>query len=114
MPFETDLVLRSKVGKKRYIVDYPLDYRRPNGELITVPAGFRTDLASVPRLFWRLLPRDGHDYRSAAVVHDYLIGQTSWSHAADVFSEALQDNGTGPLRRALMVGAVRLWGARRG
>lgn len=38
---------------------------------ITIPRGFRTDFASVPRLFWNILPPWGR-YGKAAVVHDYL------------------------------------------
>ena len=38
---------------------------------ITVPEGFQTDFASVPRFFWRLAPPWGK-YSPAAVVHDYL------------------------------------------
>lgn len=114
MSFDSDLVLRSPLGVDYYVVSEPLVYRRKSGQVITVPAGFRTDLASVPRLFWRVLPRDGGTYRAAAVVHDYLIEHASWDHAADVFDEALADNGTSPARRWLMVGAVRLWGKRRG
>ena len=37
----------------------------------TIPAGFRTDLASVPRLLTWLVPKAGKHNR-AAVVHDYL------------------------------------------
>lgn len=38
---------------------------------VTVPKGFVTDLASIPRPFWSLMPRDGQ-YADAAIVHDYL------------------------------------------
>lgn len=38
---------------------------------ITVPVGFVTDFASIPRAFWSLLRPDG-DYAYAAVIHDYL------------------------------------------
>jgi hypothetical protein len=38
---------------------------------ISVPAGFPTDLASIPRLLWNVLPPVGR-YDAAAVVHDYL------------------------------------------
>jgi hypothetical protein len=36
-----------------------------------VPAGFVNDFASIPSLFWTLLPRDG-EYTYPAIVHDYL------------------------------------------
>lgn len=42
-----------------------------NSDVISVPAGFITDLASVPRIFWTLLPPDGK-YAKAAIIHDYL------------------------------------------
>ncbi len=42
-----------------------------DGPEVIVPAGFVTDLASIPRVFWSLLPRDGA-YTFPAIVHDYL------------------------------------------
>lgn len=38
---------------------------------VTIPEGFFTDFASVPRFFWRVLPPTG-EYGKAAVVHDWL------------------------------------------
>lgn len=38
---------------------------------ITVPVGFATDLASIPRTIWNILPPVG-PYDAAAVVHDLL------------------------------------------
>lgn len=38
---------------------------------VNVPAGFVTDFASIPRVFWTILPKDG-TYTYAAIVHDYL------------------------------------------
>lgn len=38
---------------------------------VYVPAGYLTDGASVPRIFWNLLPPWGK-YGAAAIVHDYL------------------------------------------
>lgn len=110
MPFLTPLVLHSAAGEDDYQVGAPLVYERPNGEEIAVPAGFRTDLASVPRVFWRVFPRDAGGYRAAAVVHDYLCGTHPWGEAADVFDEAMRDCGAGWLQRQLIVGSVRLWG----
>lgn len=39
--------------------------------IITIPAGFITDFASIPRIFWNILPPTGK-YGKAAVVHDLL------------------------------------------
>lgn len=41
------------------------------GPTVSVPAGFVTDLTSIPRIFWTLLPTDGV-YTFPAIVHDYL------------------------------------------
>lgn len=38
---------------------------------ITIPKGFKTDLASVPRILWPLLPPFGK-YNRAAIAHDFL------------------------------------------
>jgi Protein of unknown function (DUF1353) len=37
--------------------------------IVRVPAGFVTDFASIPRVFWSLLPPTGK-YGKAAVIHD--------------------------------------------
>lgn len=42
-----------------------------NAPAVVVPAGFVTDLASIPRVFWSLLPPDGA-YTFPAIIHDYL------------------------------------------
>lgn len=42
-----------------------------NSDVISVPAGFVTDLATVPRIFWSVMPPDGK-YAKAAIIHDYL------------------------------------------
>ena len=36
-----------------------------------IPKGFRTDLASVPKLFWSILPPIGQ-WMTASIIHDYL------------------------------------------
>lgn len=41
-------------------------------KIITVPDGFETDLASIPRLFWSIdSPSDGFSM-TPAIIHDYL------------------------------------------
>lgn len=42
-----------------------------SGEWVNVPAGYLTDGASVPRVFWSMIPPWGK-YGQAAVVHDIL------------------------------------------
>jgi len=50
------------------------------GSPLTVPRGFVTDFASIPRVFWSLLPPDGQ-YTYAAIIHDYLYWEQNVSKA---------------------------------
>ena len=106
MPFESRLVLGTDLGEDDYIVDLPLAYRTHEGALIIVPVGFVTNLASVPRLFWRIFPRDGGKWRAAAVIHDYMVGVVPWSEATLIFDQALQDNGANWFQRKAMITGV--------
>lgn len=81
---------------------------------IVVPPGFRTDLASVPRLplvYWLT----GNTSTAAAVVHDYLYDsrEVSRSMADDILREASAVTGVPAWRRFLMWAGVRLGGAAR-
>jgi hypothetical protein len=42
-----------------------------SGIVITIPAGFVTDYASIPRGLWSFFPPHGQ-YSKAAIIHDYL------------------------------------------
>ena len=63
----------------------------PSEEVITVPVGPITALASVPRLLWAIFPPHGR-YAKAAIVHDYLYGQGIGckAYADQVFLEAME------------------------
>lgn len=39
---------------------------------IRIPAGFITNGANIPRVFWSIYPPNSPEYLSAVVVHDYL------------------------------------------
>lgn len=90
----------------------PLVYQSDRAGEITVPAGFITDFASVPRLpvAYLLTANCGHE---AAVVHDWLYT----THAVDrrtadaVFEEALAAGGEPVWRVWLMWAGVRIGGA---
>ena len=83
--------------------------------MIRVPVGYRTDFASIPRFFWRILPPAGR-YGKAAVVHDWLcdVSPKICDHitAANVFNEAMQVLGVNFAKRAVMVKAVKWFGPR--
>ena len=81
---------------------------------ITVPEGFVTDFASVPRapLTYWLFGGIGDE---AAVVHDFLYerGLVTREQADDVYLEALQACGVAKWRRLAMWTAVRAFGSSR-
>lgn len=83
----------------------------PSEDVITVPGGTVTDLASTPRWIWSVLPPFGQ-YAKAAIVHDYLYQQAVGSkHYADrVFLEAMTVLGVPRWRRTVMYWMVRWFG----
>lgn len=58
-----------KNGHQLYAMRNPLTFRTAAGDHVTVFAGQTTDLASIPRAVWPLLPPDG-PWALAAVFHD--------------------------------------------
>lgn len=62
----------------------------PSEEIITVPVGFITDFASVPKIFWSILPPNGI-YGKSTVIHDYLYysGIYSKSKSDEIFLESM-------------------------
>ncbi|MFE3546108.1 DUF1353 domain-containing protein [Nocardia sp. NPDC059177] len=84
-------------------------------ETFTVPAGFRTDFASVPRALVWLIPRYGA-YTRAAILHDYLC-RTEVVGRADadgLFRRCLREFGVTVPRRWMMWAAVRFGSRLRG
>lgn len=81
-----------------------------------VPAGYETDGASIPRLFWRVVgnPMQGH-YRRAAIIHDFYCDERRtrpfW-RVHYVFWEAMRTCGVGRFRAWVMWFAVRTFGPR--
>ena len=78
-----------------------------------VPGGFETDFASVPRLFWTLIPRHGR-YTKAAVIHDFLYltqpGGITRKDADGVFRRIMREEGVSFAKRWTMYSAVRAGG----
>lgn len=100
-------------GKKWVLRDsfsYDVGYKGSD-ETITVPLGFVTDFASIPRAFWALLPRWGK-YGTAAVVHDYLYWDQSLDRKKvdDIFLEGMEVLEVGKWTRMTIYNAVRLFG----
>lgn len=90
-------------------------YLSPKWGEITVPAGFVTDGASVPQVFWNILSPFG-DYFGSALIHDYLYSPANnWftrAEADEIFLEAMTLAGVPWIRRRIIYRAVRLGGWR--
>lgn len=88
------------------------------GRIIEIPenADYRTDFASVPRVFWRIVPPHGK-YAPAAVIHDWLCDQagkggidSETTHR--IFLEAMELLEVPWWKRKVMYRAVRWFGPR--
>ena len=84
------------------------------GRVVTVPAGYKTDLASVPRLLRWIVPVANAKNRKAAVVHDYLCthgdGVVKNQKQSDkVFREALGVLGLGRFKSGILYFSVRIF-----
>lgn len=90
-------------------------YVARDGRVITVPAGFVTDFASIPRLLWTIAgaPATGK-YRRAAVVHDWIyrtadVAMTR-AQADRLFLEMMEADGCAWWRREVLYDGVVVGG----
>lgn len=86
-------------------------FRFVGSRTIEVSAGFITDGASVPRVFWNLFSPTG-SYLGAAVIHDFLYATkpVSRKEADAIFLEAMKAAGVGFVSRWIVYSAVRAGG----
>ena len=132
--FTTPLLVSPLPDGRRWTIMREFKYhvgQEDSSDIITVPVGFITDFASVPRPFWAVIPRWGK-HGSAAVVHDYLYKFLLWmleqpqykplfdhfeyakenprKFADDIFLEGMTVLGVRRSTRLVMYCAVRLFG----
>ena len=115
MPFKTDLDMRSIRGTKYRELLNPLRYySKEKGITITVPVGFKTDFASIPRLVRPFIDNDSGQIRDAAVIHDYLYSNESTDYhpqvdrmqADEILMEGMRDLGANWLKRHIVHSSV--------
>lgn len=116
-PFPDRLILEdagTRNGSRLFSLVQQFRYRSSYGT-ITVPAGFITDGASIPRCFWNILAPFG-EYFEAAIIHDFLYTEANRrftrSQVDLIFKEAMFNVGIGWFTRGLIYRAVRLGGWR--
>ena len=113
MPFLTDLDVRlidplAHSGRGEWMLLAPLIFKDDFDATWTVPAGFHSDGASVPRVpiaFWL----DGCTAHAPAVLHDWAIRTQACSrgYADELFKQAMESLGMPPSRIRRMYNAVR-------
>ena len=92
----------------------PIEYEVCKELTIKVPKGFKTDFASIPRVFYNIITPIGK-HTQPAILHDYLysegakLGYTR-KNADVIFREAMLECGVNPFTAGLMYYAVRLFG----
>ena len=82
-----------------------------SGDHVAVEIGFETDFATIPRIFWIVLPRWGR-YGNASVIHDWLYWKQTRprKEADDIFLEGMGVLEVGAVTRYLIYISVRLFG----
>lgn len=100
--------LQDGSGKWRLFKD--LIFESKFGTVYTVPKGFTTDLASIPRFLWPVFPPFGK-YDSAAILHDWFC-EHNWISRYDgdrLFLEAMSVSNVPRWKRYLIYWAVRAY-----
>ena len=82
---------------------------------ITVPAGFQTDLCTIPRIFWSFIASDDKDMLEASIVHDFLYSkQSEWLFDRErcdiILTDAMEELGASELKMNLVYLTVRALG----
>ncbi len=111
---------RDVIGSNVWIVlTNPLVYMTSDGEKLTVPTGFRSDGASIPRIVWFLIGHPFGSYLESAVVHDFpyknpnkwFLGTKNKRKRADwVILDAMTSQGIKKWRRKIMYRTLRMGG----
>lgn len=113
--FLNELHIRPRPGQHMWwMLTKPLTYKRDD-LMITVPDGFCTDLASVPRLLWSIFPPYGR-YTEASVIHDYCYCskyRITRKEADQLFYDIMVEQGVSKIQARLMYWGVRVVGAGR-
>lgn len=103
--------LRVESDGKYWKLTSPLIYESEDYGKISVPPGFKTNFASVPRIPF-VYAIFGNKSHSAATLHDYLYSgfvNISRKTADDIFKDAMKSRNQSSFVRGSMWAAVRMF-----
>jgi hypothetical protein len=113
--FTTQLVVKINHKEKRqFEVFIPFKYhvgKYPSREVIEVDVGYKSDFASIPKIFWSILsPID--TYAKAAILHDWLYFKGIYTRRKSdrIFNEAMMVLRTKKWKRITLYFFVRAFG----
>lgn len=113
MPEPRSLSLRPLPEQHRYEVVQGGWFQAAGHPPVFIPEGFKTDGASIPRFFWRVIGTPFQpEIITAATAHDVLYHSSRWKRwrADAMFRDLLMEHGVGWVRAHLMWFAVRAFG----
>ena len=76
---------------------------------VTVPTGFITNGADIPRIFWGLIPPNDSRNLPAVVMHDFLCDLKRYDEADRIFLEIMEELATKKITRLIMYYGVRFY-----
>ena len=85
-----------------------------NDDYVVVPNNFKTDLATIPKWYWRFLSPLKIDIVAPSILHDYLYSCPSYytrDEIDNIFYNSLKENGVSMLGSYSMFIVARLLGA---
>lgn len=103
-----------EVKKQHWIVERAFRYyvgEENSTDFVDIPEKFKTDFASIPRIFWSIFPPDGI-YTQAAVLHDFLCenpGGRTQKEIDLIFLEAMEVLHVATWRRQTVFNSVRAY-----
>lgn len=100
---------------KLWVIVSPLLWIRPNGQHIILTPYLITDYATIPKVFWPILPKRNEHYDIAAAFHDDClrsrkIRKLSKQDCHDVFKEIMKHYKTPKWQYEAMYAAVTVAG----
>jgi hypothetical protein len=114
--FKEGLKIEAVQGENAFKLTAPFVYTTYNGYIVTVPKGFKTNFASVPRLAKFYVDDNDWQIREPSVIHDFLYSADSKSLGYDrkeadgILFEAMVGLGMRRSKAALIYYILRMFG----